>query len=72
MNINEHLDSTYLKTAVQAGNTEDETRKNVIKLIEEAIAENFKLVMIRPKFVSLAKELITKANSDVNESKEAI
>ncbi|MBJ2173746.1 deoxyribose-phosphate aldolase [Aureibaculum sp. A20] len=65
MNINEHLDSTYLKTAIQAGITEDETRKNVIKLIEEAITENFKLVMIRPKFVSLAKELITEANSDV-------
>lgn len=65
MNINQYLDSTYLKTALQAGISEDETFKNVVGLIEEAITENFKLVMIRPKFVSLAKELITNANSKV-------
>lgn len=65
MNINQYLDSTYLKTALQAGISEEKTRKNVIGLIEEAIAENFKLVMIRPQFVSLAKKLVTKANSNV-------
>ena len=65
MNINTHLDSTYLKTAHQAGISDDETQKNVIYLIEEAIAENFKLVMIRPQFVAFAKDLITQAKSDV-------
>ncbi len=65
LNINQYLDSTYLKTALQAGISEEETRKNVIDLISEAIAENFKLVMIRPEFVSLAKTLISKVNSKV-------
>jgi len=65
MDINQHLDSTYLKTASQANISEDQTRKNVIALVEEAIACDFKLVMIRPEFISLAKELIKKANSNV-------
>ncbi|MET2983785.1 deoxyribose-phosphate aldolase [Aureibaculum conchae] len=65
MNINQYLDSTYLKTASQAAITEEETCKNVIGLIEEAITENFKLVMIRPQFISLAKELIANAKSNV-------
>ena len=65
MNINQHLDSTYLKTPTQANLSEKETKQNVITLIEEAIAENFILVMIRPNFVSLAKELIEKEKSNV-------
>jgi len=65
MEINKYLDSTYLKTATQAGITEEETKQNVIKLINEAIENNFILVMIRPKFVSLAKKMITNANSKV-------
>jgi len=65
VNINQHLDSTYLKTPTQANLSEKETKQNVITLIEEAIAENFILVMIRPNFVSLAKELIEKEKSNV-------
>lgn len=63
MNIGDYLDSTYLKTAVQAGISEEETKQNVIDLINEAIANNFKLVMIRPKFVKLACKMIKDANS---------
>lgn len=65
MKINNYLDATYLKTAEQANISEQETKKNVIALIEEAIKYNFILVMIRPKFVALAKELIKKAKSEV-------
>ncbi len=65
MNINQHLDSTYLKTPSQATISEKETKQNVIALIEEAIAENFILVMIRPNYISLAKEIIEKENSNV-------
>lgn len=65
MNVNQYLDSTYLKTPEQANISEEETKQNVIALIEEAITNNFKLVMIRPDYVSLAKEIITKANSNV-------
>ena len=65
MNIKQYLDSTYLKTAVQAGLSEE---KNVLVakgFIQEAIEEGFKLIMIRPDMVSLAKKMITEANSTV-------
>lgn len=63
MNIKQYLDSTYLKTAEQAGLSEE---KNVLVakgFIQEAIEEGFKLIMIRPDMVSLAKKMITEANS---------
>lgn len=65
MNIASHLDSTYLKTAEQAGISLEETKQTVMALIEEAITNNFKLVMIRPEYVSLAKRLIQDVKSDV-------
>ncbi|MGO4820411.1 MULTISPECIES: deoxyribose-phosphate aldolase [unclassified Flavobacterium] len=65
MNIRHYLDSTYLKTARQAGLDENENIKVVEKFIKEAIDENFKLIMIRPEMVSLAKEMIVAANSAV-------
>ena len=63
MNIKNYLDSTYLKTAQQAKISETENKKIVINCINEAIDEGFKLIMIRPNYVSLAKELISKSNS---------
>lgn len=63
MNIKQYLDSTYLKTASQAGLSEAENDIVVKKAIEEAIAEGFKLIMIRPEHVSLAKKMILNANS---------
>ncbi len=65
MNIAQYLDSTYLKTDAQATISSKETKQNVISLIDEAIENNFKLVMIRPIYVSLAKKLIDDAKSDV-------
>lgn len=64
MNINTYLDSTYLKTAQQAGISETETENKVKELVNEAIENNFKLAMIRPQFVSMAHKMIKKANSD--------
>ncbi|MBG6110494.1 deoxyribose-phosphate aldolase [Flavobacterium sp. CG_23.5] len=63
MNIKQYLDSTYLKTAEQAGLSEQENIIVVKKFIQEAIEECFKLIMIRPNMVSLAKKMITAANS---------
>lgn len=63
MNVKQYLDSTYLKTASQAGLSEAENLIVVKKAISEAINENFKLIMIRPEYVSLAKEMILEANS---------
>ncbi len=65
MNIKQYLDSTYLKTPIQAGLTEAENTIVVKKFIQEAIDENFKLIMIRPNMVSLANKMISDANSSV-------
>ncbi|PXY45511.1 deoxyribose-phosphate aldolase [Flavobacterium hydrophilum] len=65
MNIKQYLDSTYLKTASQAGLSETENTALVKNAITEAITEGFKLIMIRPEYVSLAKEMILHANSNL-------
>ncbi len=66
MNIKKYLDSTYLKTANQAGISESDNCKIVKSFIQEAIDEQFKLIMIRPEMVSLAKKMISNAKSIVS------
>ena len=63
MNVKQYLDSTYLKTASQAGLSEAENTIVVKNAITEAIQEGFKLIMIRPEYVTAAKEMIAAANS---------
>ncbi len=65
MKLNEFLDSTYLKTPEQANLTQKQTQQNVEALTKEAIENNFKLIMIRPEFVKLGREMIDAANSNV-------
>jgi deoxyribose-phosphate aldolase len=65
MNIKQYLDSTYLKTPLQAGLSVEENTKIVKEHIQEAIDENFKLIMIRPDMVSMASAMIVEANSAV-------
>lgn len=66
MNIKQYLDSTYLKTAEQAGLSEAENKKVVQQFIQEAIDEQFKLIMIRPEMVAFAKEMIVESKSKVH------
>ena len=66
MNIRQYLDSTYLKTAVQAGLSEEENNAIAITFIQEAIDESFKLIMVRPALVVTAKEMIGDARSKLN------
>jgi deoxyribose-phosphate aldolase len=65
MNIKQYLDSTYLKTPSQARLNKAENKIVVKGFIQESIDENFKLIMIRPDMVSLAKKMIVDANSPV-------
>lgn len=65
MDIKQYLDATYLKTAQQAGLTESENTEVVKAAIAEAVRENFKLIMIRPEIVAMAKKMITDAGSKV-------
>ena len=66
MNIKQYLDSTYLKTAEQAGISESENIAIAKSFIQEAIDEHFKLIMIRPDRVSVAKKMITEAKSKLS------
>jgi deoxyribose-phosphate aldolase len=66
MNIKQYLDSTYLKTPIQAGLSEAENTIIIKQFIQEAIDENFKLIMIRPDMVAIAHKMISEANSPVS------
>ena len=65
MNIKQYLDSTYLKTAAQANLSEKENTEVVKNCIQEAIDNDFKLIMIRPDKVAMARKMIHEANSKV-------
>lgn len=65
MDIKQYLDSTYLKTAEQAGLTEQENKEVVKQTVQEAIDESFKLAMVRPDMVAMAKQLVTESKSRV-------
>jgi deoxyribose-phosphate aldolase len=65
MDVKNYLDSTYLKTAEQAGSSESENEIIAKGFIQEAIDEDFKLIMIRPNRVALAKKMISNVNSKV-------
>lgn len=65
MDIRLFIDSTYLKTASQAAIDENINQVVVEGFIKEAIQENFKLIMIRPEMVSLAKKIISESASNV-------
>ncbi len=65
MDIKQYLDSTYLKTPQQAGISEAENEIIVRGFVQEAIEEGFKLIMIRPNMVHMAKQMISEAGSKV-------
>lgn len=65
MNIRSYLDSTYLKTAEQAGLSVADNTEIAKGFIQEAIDEKFKLIMIRPDMVALAKTMVVKAKSSL-------
>ncbi len=65
LNIAKYLDSTYLKTAAEAGITELENKEIVLQVIDEAINNKFACIMIRPDFVSMAVDRISSVNSDL-------
>jgi deoxyribose-phosphate aldolase len=65
MKINRFLDATYLKTAEQSHISEEENQQLVTDLIYEAVLYDYKLVMIRAKYISLAKKMLLTAKSTV-------
>ena len=64
--INEYLDSTYLKTADEAKISEAENKKTLFSIVDEAISCNFKCIMIRPQYVA---EVFKKLNQTKTSTK---
>ena len=58
MDIKSFIDSTYLKTAAQAGLDENQNQEVLKTFVNEAIQEGFKLIMIRPEMISLARKIV--------------
>ena len=65
MRINQYLDATYLKTAAQANISEFENQQKVLDLVDEAISHGYKLIMIRAKYISTTKKMLSESNSEV-------
>lgn len=65
MNINQYLDSTYLKTSEQAGISNSDTLDIVHQLTQEAIDHDIYAVMIRPDYVRSIREILDKKESKV-------
>lgn len=65
MNVAEYLDSTYLKTPLQSGLSDDATLQKVFELTDEAIANKLFAVMIRPDYVKLVSDYLKEKNSNV-------
>ncbi len=65
MKINQFIDTTYLKTPLQAKLTESEDLTAVKNCIQEAINQQFKLVMILSNHVQFAKKMVETANANV-------
>jgi deoxyribose-phosphate aldolase len=65
MSVRQYLDSTYLKTAEHAGISESDSVLVTEEYIQEAINECFKLIMLRPNRILLAKKMILEAHSNL-------
>jgi len=63
LNINEYLDSTFLKTPLECKMKDLEYISKVESVIQEAIDYNFKLVMLRLQYIPLAIKLINDQKS---------
>jgi deoxyribose-phosphate aldolase len=65
MDVKKYLDATYLKTSEQANLSESENDLVALKYINQAIEESYKLIMIRPNHLKMARQRIRDTNSKV-------
>jgi len=65
MNIAQYLDSTYLKTPLQSGISEEETLVTVKELAQVAIENGIFAVMIRPDYVAEIRKYLDARDSHV-------
>ena len=63
-NIKSYLDATYLKTAEQAGISEEENLKITQDLVQQSIEEKYKLAMVLPQYLPMARNMLFAEKSD--------
>lgn len=64
-NVNDFLDATYLKTPEQANISKLENDAVVQELLQNAVKNKYKCVMIRPEYVATAKQYLVKNKSKI-------
>ena len=55
MEIHQFLDATYLKTATQAGISEEENLENVVGSPKRQFSIEYKLLMIRANYIPVVR-----------------
>jgi len=66
INISQYLDSTFLKTSTELKISNKELEEKITLFINESIDCDFKCIMLRQCFVSLASKLKLERNSKIN------
>ena len=61
--IENYLESTYLKTISESDLNDQEHKQLIEQKVRDAIEFNFVLIMIRPRYISFAKQIIKDANA---------
>lgn len=64
-NINEYIDATYLKNALQAQLTETENIQVIQELLDDAMVHRYKCVVLLPEYVAFAKKYFIKHKSKI-------
>jgi len=64
-NINTYIDSTFLKTAEEMNITDSENELIVLKMLNDAIHNNYACFMIRPNYVEKVCKMIKSSKSSL-------
>ena len=65
MNIENYLESTYLKTSEESNLSNIQIKSIIKSLVNEAVDNNFKLIMVRENHLSYVESLLRKMKSNL-------
>ena len=65
MNIENYLESTYLKTSEESNLSNIQIKSIIKSLVHEAVDNNFKLIMVRENHLNFVESLLRKMKSNL-------
>ena len=65
MNIENYLESTYLKTSEETNLSNIQIKSIIKSLVNEAVDNNFKLIMVRENHLNYVESLLRKMKSNL-------